>query len=295
MSSSHTSPDTLQDTNAAPSESETSDADTSSTDTINPGDGNSCQPSCEEKDCGGDGCGGSCGVCAQDFKCEAGFCMELCSPQASTICVSQDVYWADSCGVMGLLKTACETGTTCENGECLPCLFAGAVQCDGNDIIEVDNCGNTGEIMESCPPDTLCLAGECLISEHPLSGTYSIEVTPSEMVLGDGETTHSFSPNQVQIIIDGAGTTTLQFTGHSNPLPPFSGTYQNIKLEGWGEYEEELNQSTYPMSANLTLLFSEYQDNTLIQGTIQHLVQESTDEAPTSLTRDMSGIRIATD
>ena len=102
-----------------------------------------CQPSCEEKECGGDGCGGSCGDCAspQDI-CKQGLC--VCQLDCAGKECGDDGC-GGSCGV-------CNCGEECTNSQCL---FVG---CDGKEC-GGDGCGGT---CGDCGVGENCQDGQCV-------------------------------------------------------------------------------------------------------------------------------------
>ncbi len=55
----------------------------------------SCQPSCEGKQCGDDGCGGVCGDCGDGTDCKDNACVEFQSPEQ---CLGLDEPSAADCG-----------------------------------------------------------------------------------------------------------------------------------------------------------------------------------------------------
>ncbi|MCX6746553.1 MAG: hypothetical protein NTU63_00260 [Candidatus Pacearchaeota archaeon] len=73
-----------------------------------------CTPESSSVTCAGGKTGTQTNNCGQSVNCGTG-----CTPQASSNCVGNDIYWFDSCGVQGALKTdcpACSTGTGCTSG-----------------------------------------------------------------------------------------------------------------------------------------------------------------------------------
>ena len=282
--------------NTGPSSSSEADSeDSDTTPLLNDVDeaNQDCEPSCEGVDCGSDGCGGSCGICGEGFSCESGFCMEICAPQVGTICVSGNVYWVDSCGVMGLEKEICGPQTTCENGACVNCTFSGAVECEGNTVVEIDNCGNIGSTLETCAEDALCTEGECVIAEHPYSGLYSIEVKPTDIPIGLTETPYSFAPTQIQLLVDGNGKSSILFTGQTSPLPAFAGTLSLTQLTGFGTYMWDSGDHEFNMDVHIQLIFTTYNESLLVQGNIQHWVTKMDSNEPTEMHyQDITGVRI---
>jgi len=66
----------------------------------------------DKKTCGDDPC--SIGNCNWD----GNECKTFCSPESSTICHDNDVYWEDSCGIRGNKKDECGTSTTTSDFQC---------------------------------------------------------------------------------------------------------------------------------------------------------------------------------
>jgi hypothetical protein len=52
-----------------------------------------------------------------------------CTPQASSQCYNNNLYWYDSCGVLGTMKETCQNG--CENNACKVCATSSDTNCDG--------------------------------------------------------------------------------------------------------------------------------------------------------------------
>jgi hypothetical protein len=70
----------------------------------------SCQPECENKECGSDGCGGLCGACQPGATCVDGACEIICVPQCKGLECGND-----GCGgVCGV----CAPNELCLNGNC---------------------------------------------------------------------------------------------------------------------------------------------------------------------------------
>lgn len=110
-----------------------------------------CTPTCGAAVCGDDGCGGVCGSCQVGESCVAGAC--ACAAEATSDCVGGDVYWFDSCGTLGEVKTTCP-GFGCSNGSCDGCTG----DCTGKECGD-DGCGT------ECGPCTgtgeVCQANQC--------------------------------------------------------------------------------------------------------------------------------------
>ncbi len=123
-----------------------------------------CVPNCvtddgAAKECGGDGCGGVCGTCPEGSACDAqGSCG--CTDEATTSCGADgNVYWYDSCGNQGELKTDC-ADAGCSGGLCTGCepSCAEGQQCGD------DGCGGScGE----CGGGASCVEGLCEIATLP--------------------------------------------------------------------------------------------------------------------------------
>jgi hypothetical protein len=60
-----------------------------------------------------------------------------CTPQSSSQCYNNNLYWYDSCGVIGSIKETCQNG--CENNACKVCATSSDTNCDG--LISRDELG----------------------------------------------------------------------------------------------------------------------------------------------------------
>ena len=115
-----------------------------------------CEPECQNKQCGNDGCGGTCGTCSDENVCQNDQCLPItpecpngvCTPPESSCSCPQDCgapcagkeCGEDPCG--GSCGT-CPGSETCQYGQCIPV----------SDKCGDSNCSPPGETKCSCPQD----------------------------------------------------------------------------------------------------------------------------------------------
>jgi len=247
-----------------------------------------CEPDCINRECGTDGCGGNCGVCTEQYKCDDnGQCVEVCLPQADTLCIGQAVYWVDGCGETGEIKESCSTGTQCTQGTCIPCVANAFIDCHENARTQFDDCGNPGAVVEICPEDTVCFEGECILDDSPYSGTYTLIIEPAESqetIEGQSVLT-TFHATEMVLDIHPDGTVELEFIGPDMSWTGL-GSMEENKLTAGCEFEETQGDALLIHKSAITALFT---DEDHLSGTINDLIfLESEDSIPSSVLRELT-------
>jgi hypothetical protein len=139
-----------------------------------------CEPDCDNRDCGPDGCGGSCGTCATGQVCDAddGECLctaRSCPTGCCTIgsgkpgeCRPGNTLAA--CGTSGEECETCDADDeVCRGGRCVECAdlcpngcCAADGSCQPGDTIQA--CGAGGKACLQCTSQEQCANGECVPS-----------------------------------------------------------------------------------------------------------------------------------
>lgn len=93
---------------------------------------------------------------------------QFCRKQAKRGCVSDSVFWYDSCGNREEFIESCPSSKVCENGKCEKyCAPNVGMKCgDDDNIYWVDACGKTGQFHFSCRDNLVrnqCRNGKCCI------------------------------------------------------------------------------------------------------------------------------------
>lgn len=107
--------------------------------------GETCEPACDDLDCGDDGCGGSCGDCVGEDTCDAGVCTPpvACVPDCEGKACGDDGC-DGSCGT-------CSEGVCSNSTCCIP-------DCGDKVCGNFDGCGGS---CGTCGADEQCNAGVC--------------------------------------------------------------------------------------------------------------------------------------
>ena len=111
-----------------------------------------CLPACDGLACGDDGCGGVCGTCDTcKSVCTDGTC--AAQAEAEYGCLDNDLYYKDSCGAWGELKSDCGL-PGCTPGAKVCCEDV----CSGIECGDVDDCP-----CGSCPAGKSCQDNQCKV------------------------------------------------------------------------------------------------------------------------------------
>jgi hypothetical protein len=86
-----------------------------------------------------------------------------CTAQASSACYNDDVYWYDSCGVIGGIRFDCNSSQTCSNGVCV--------------TSQPGTCGG-----QTCKSNEYCSNNVCLLTVP--GNTYFVSTTGNDNNLG---------------------------------------------------------------------------------------------------------------
>jgi hypothetical protein len=94
--------------------------------------------------------------------------LEECVPQYTKTCYHGDIFWKDSCNVLGDLIETCP-GASCIGGSCTSknnteCIPHYSKSCYQGNVFWKDSCGFLGDLTEECP-ESSCSEGICLQGE----------------------------------------------------------------------------------------------------------------------------------
>ena len=251
-----------------------------------------CIADCEGKACGPDGCGGLCGICVSDYQCnEDQQCVPVCTPQNSLACVGNVIHWMNSCGEIQLPKEECGQFEACIGGECVPCEPKDLVECDGGTRIRKDNCGNIVDELEICGEEATCLDGKCIAAENPVSGFFSVTLSPETSSVGTLPWQTTYSGGKVELFVDGAGQSALHWLGgEAADLPDLVGFLSpNGSIQMGGSLVEEKEGKAWTVTVQVQALFT---DNDTLLGTLKEWWNAEGEPPVTGPIRDWTALRM---
>jgi len=95
------------------------------------------------------------GTCRNESDCDMktefcvdGICTPFCKGNYTSDCVGGNLWWFNSCGVLGEMKENCSAG--CINGVCIGCKAEDHIDCYGNDVWWFDSCDVKERIYTDC-------------------------------------------------------------------------------------------------------------------------------------------------
>jgi len=135
------------------------------------GECSSCEPNCEDKECGEDGCGGSCGSCEDNDPCTDDGCLDgVCAHSSSADCCNEHEDCED--------QNDCTNDTCDQTGACQHGPVDDGVLCSDSDTCTlVDSCSDgvcVGTEQLDCNDDLKCTSDLC----HAELGCYHQWISP---------------------------------------------------------------------------------------------------------------------